>query len=250
MRTALVLLAALALAAYSPQTLRAGSTASPHDTYNIFADDCVDCHDLEAGGGDYALQITETVTDTCGTCHYLYLERFPGYGSATQGGNSIGSAKSAYNASGFDKNSVYGHNLESGPDTFSFARPLNLADQERPATAPTLSYDNAARLACASCHDLHGPDHRSGSVAPDPASLEAAASNRAAAKELCLSCHPDRRSGLSSIHNHPDDFCLDCHADPASGAEADFPHTGQNPNLLVDEPDSLCAVCHKAGNLP
>ncbi|KKL88134.1 hypothetical protein LCGC14_1927730, partial [marine sediment metagenome] len=44
----------------------------PHGGYDVSTDACLQCHDVHESSGDYVLLRFRTVTDTCGSCHYLY----------------------------------------------------------------------------------------------------------------------------------------------------------------------------------
>ena len=75
----------------------------------------------------------------------------------------------------------------------------------------------------------------------------------------CAECHDRRLEGAidpvdgSILHNHPDFACLQCHANNVSdGAPdgGDFPHSGEQLNLLSNVPDALCITCHVPGSLP
>ena len=49
----------------------------PHGGYSTATDACLQCHDIHESASDYVLLRWETVTDTCGSCHYLYLGQYP-----------------------------------------------------------------------------------------------------------------------------------------------------------------------------
>jgi len=46
----------------------------PHGGYSTSSDVCLQCHDIHEASADYVLLRYETVADTCGSCHYLYLQ--------------------------------------------------------------------------------------------------------------------------------------------------------------------------------
>src|SRR3972149_9442224 len=52
-----------------------GATGSdiPQGGYSALTDACLQCHDVHESAGDYVLLRWRTVTDVCGSCHFLYL---------------------------------------------------------------------------------------------------------------------------------------------------------------------------------
>lgn len=71
----LVLIACLALGLVllTSAVALAGGTQIPHGGYSTTTDACLQCHDVHEASGDYVLLRWNTVTNTCGSCHFLYL---------------------------------------------------------------------------------------------------------------------------------------------------------------------------------
>jgi len=67
----------MALAGESSVTVGTPGTAIPHGGYRSVSpasDACLQCHDIHEASADYVLLRYQTVADTCGSCHYLYLQ--------------------------------------------------------------------------------------------------------------------------------------------------------------------------------
>ncbi len=224
-RAAVLLVLAIAHPAAFPNS--AGSQQPAHRNYSALSDDCTDCHELEADQDKYALTRSETINDSCGSCHFLYIHEYrpsrPGSEAAAKlRSNSLGSTIGIYEENFESKDSVGGHGLRRGDGS---------------STWPYSDKPSAAGLNCASCHAPHRED------SPPQAA------------QACLKCH--RRQSSSSgrsaesapARNHPDQFCLYCHGDNLASWRRDFPHVG-SPDLLIGDADSLCLGCHKKGRLP
>ncbi len=130
----------------------------PHGGYSTTTDACLQCHDVHEAASDYVLLRWETVVDTCGSCHFLYLGEYPkdmsvaanqGSGGAGTYGptpaspgtvpayapgypgddtrpvpftaNNLGSRTSAYEVDYSEVNSHSGHLLQQGNGTYSHA---------------------------------------------------------------------------------------------------------------------------------
>lgn len=136
------------------------------------------------------------------------------------------------------------------------------------STVPNTDYDATNGLYCASCHTPHGNFGqqllKTGTAsetittkllsgAPNHSEPNLTLNSWAEGNQWCERCHDRRSSGSTTTHNHPSSYCLTCHANATDDGEADggdFPHTGDNANLLSKEPDALCVGCHKKGFLP
>ena len=201
--------------------------------------------------------------------------------------NNLGSRTSAYETSYASKDATPGHTLQRGSGSYVHADGVDangayipggddqltaIARAQYPNTVGTLQFEGTNGLFCASCHTPHGnfgqqlldsggdtvlgkilsgkPNH-----IPSAISIEDWATEGG---QWCEGCHVRRAPEYEDedgnvYHNHPDTFCLICHGNDASVGGAggtDFPHTGNNENLLSQEPDALCIDCHKAGTLP
>jgi len=290
----------------------------PHGGYDTSTDACLQCHDIHEAAGDYVLLRWSTVTDTCGSCHYLYSGRYPSTvgGSFGQGefsyntplagarpaydpkysgheirsvlptGNSIGARTSAYEVAWAAKDAAPGHNLQRGSGSFlfkdgkldnagyipgGFDRLTAIQKASYPNTVPATSFSGTNGLFCASCHTPHGNFGqellKTGASEPvGPKILSGKPNHSATALRIdnwdtdgskwCKKCHGKRDSEAvdpatgAAYHNHPDIYCLQCHTNDSNGLSSDFPHTGANENLLQQEPDGLCLLCHKKGALP
>lgn len=108
------------------------------------------------------------------------------------------------------------------------------------------SYFTAKR--CGECHQISitqnfsGPS-RSGMPTISFGSDEAAGGGRLPLKKICIGCHENRSATFASANNlwlHAPvtkDNCLVCHD----------PHRSKNPDLLKDETEKLCTMCHSEG---
>jgi len=200
--------------------------------------------------------------------------------------NSVGARTSAYEVPSASRTTHQGHRLQMGQAmggaSYLFAdgitstadyipggtsRLTAIEQAAYPNTVNVLSYSGTNGLYCASCHTPHGNYgqelYLDGTTTTAKGKILSGKPNHTTPRleisswvnegnEWCERCHDKRDSDpLSTYHNHPDTFCLVCHANATGpGASTDFPHTGDNPNLLSKEPDALCIDCHKAGLLP
>ncbi len=197
--------------------------------------------------------------------------------------NNLGSRTSAYEVDYSEVNSHSGHLLQQGNGTYLHADGVTADGSYIPgggsltaldramgpaATIPTLDRTGTNGLYCASCHTPHGAFGQMMDTAFSTKILSSKPNHIENALTLtdwsnqggqwCEACHAGREPEYEDIegnvyHNHPDQFCLNCHGDavPAGpGINSDFPHTGENDNLLTQEPDALCLDCHGYGTLP
>ncbi|HEX5130650.1 MAG TPA: DmsE family decaheme c-type cytochrome [Usitatibacter sp.] len=83
------------------------------------------------------------------------------------------------------------------------------------------------KVKCTSCHNPHG-------------ALSPAMVNSESIKDLCTSCHADKRGPF--IHEHPpvEESCLNCHN----------PHGSRSVKLLNEKVPNLCQDCHDAAQHP
>jgi DmsE family decaheme c-type cytochrome len=81
------------------------------------------------------------------------------------------------------------------------------------------------KVGCHDCHDPHG-------------SLTKASLRAESNRDLCVSCHADKRGPY--IHEHPPvmENCATCHT----------PHGSSHRALLAQKPPALCADCHPGGH--
>jgi len=257
--------------------------------YATVTDTCGSCHFLYLGkypnsaGGSWGQGTYNASTATPG----LTVAYNPGYNGNSQvetrtvlpTANSLGSRTSAYETA-WPMTTVPGHNLQRGSGSFLFkdgvtdnssyipggsGRLTAIEKAAYPNTVPTTSFAGTNGLFCASCHTPHGnfgqqllkvatsdtvspkllsgkPNHSATALRIDSWASEGA--------KWCEKCHDKRNSDSATYHNHPDTFCLQCHANSTAGPSTDFPHTGDNENLLSQEPDALCIECHKKNLLP
>lgn len=133
----------------------AAGTTIPHGGYDTTSDACLQCHDIHEATNDYVLLRYATVTDTCGSCHFLYstnpnpaggsfgqgtytagtpiVGQVPAYNPGYTGdetravvpatgswNNSIGSRTSAYEVLPAAKDTAPGHQLQRGAGSFLF----------------------------------------------------------------------------------------------------------------------------------
>lgn len=75
----------------------AAGTKIPHGGYDTSTDACLQCHDVHESAGDYVLTRWNTVTYTCGSCHYLYKTNPQLSQDASATANLGASARSAPN---------------------------------------------------------------------------------------------------------------------------------------------------------
>ena len=78
-----VALAVAMLAVTSGIALAVGQgSVIPHGGYDMNTDACLQCHDVHESTGDYVLTRWNTVTNTCGSCHFLYADDPVGAGGS------------------------------------------------------------------------------------------------------------------------------------------------------------------------
>jgi DmsE family decaheme c-type cytochrome len=81
------------------------------------------------------------------------------------------------------------------------------------------------KVQCHSCHEPHG--------AMTPVMLRAES-----ARDLCLTCHTDKRGPWIWQHAPVMENCATCHT----------PHGSAHNRLLAQKPPALCADCHPGGH--
>ncbi len=75
----LFLIVALALDAPTSYVYEKAKAQKIHGGYAMNGDICEQCHDINNSSGNFVLSRWRTVTDICGSCHYLYTEGPPRY---------------------------------------------------------------------------------------------------------------------------------------------------------------------------
>ncbi len=83
------------------------------------------------------------------------------------------------------------------------------------------------KIKCSSCHNPHG-------------ALSPAMVNAESVKELCTSCHADKRGPFMFEHAPVEESCLNCHN----------PHGTRAMKLLNEKLPNLCQDCHDAAQHP
>jgi predicted CXXCH cytochrome family protein len=101
---------------------------------------------------------------------------------------------------------------------------------------------------CDACHQItltqnFGGARRSGMPIINFGSGTAVGNSRLPLKKICVSCHENRSAPFASMNNlwlhapATKHNCLVCHN----------PHRSKYPDLLKDETDKLCTMCHSEG---
>jgi DmsE family decaheme c-type cytochrome len=83
------------------------------------------------------------------------------------------------------------------------------------------------KVKCTSCHNPHG-------------ALSPAMVNAASIKELCTTCHADKRGPFMFEHAPVEESCLNCHNS----------HGSRSVKLLNEKVPNLCQDCHDAAQHP
>jgi DmsE family decaheme c-type cytochrome len=83
------------------------------------------------------------------------------------------------------------------------------------------------KVKCTSCHNPHG-------------ALSPAMVNAESIKELCTTCHADKRGPWMFEHAPVEESCLNCHN----------PHGSRSVKLLNEKVPNLCQDCHDAAQHP
>jgi DmsE family decaheme c-type cytochrome len=83
------------------------------------------------------------------------------------------------------------------------------------------------KVKCTSCHNPHG-------------ALSPAMVNAESIKELCTTCHADKRGPFLFEHAPVEESCLNCHN----------PHGSRSVKLLNEKVPNLCQDCHDASSHP
>ena len=83
------------------------------------------------------------------------------------------------------------------------------------------------KVKCSSCHNPHG-------------ALSPAMVNAESIKELCTTCHADKRGPWMFEHAPVEESCLNCHN----------PHGSRSVKLLNEKVPNLCQDCHDAAQHP
>ena len=135
--------------------------------------------------------------------------------------------------------------------TQSAANTKNIADSQFAAAPYTTTVRQLAYKTCIGCHrDVRGeiikPSHHpiiEGKVGcqdcHDPhGALQKASLRNESIRDLCVTCHTDKRGPW--IHEHPPvmENCATCHT----------PHGSSHRALLAQKPPALCADCHPGGH--
>jgi predicted CXXCH cytochrome family protein len=129
-RILIALAVALAMVLAFTGMALATTTGIPHGGYAANSDVCLQCHDVHEAAADYVLLRYPTVTDMCGSCHYIYLQNpgtMPSYdgtaadsvGNVTglhMGGNGPGARSGGAGAFG---NAGFGETYNPGYGTSS-----------------------------------------------------------------------------------------------------------------------------------
>jgi DmsE family decaheme c-type cytochrome len=97
------------------------------------------------------------------------------------------------------------------------------AQMHRPSHHPLLE----GRIKCSSCHNPHG-------------ALSPSMVNNESTRDLCLSCHADKRGPFIFEHPPVEENCLSCHN----------PHGSRSVKLLREKVPNLCQDCHDASQHP
>ena len=123
------------------------------------------------------------------------------------------------------------------PEIAPFKTTLRVAQQEvcftchrdirglvaRPSHHPIVE----GKVKCSSCHNPHG-------------ALSPAMVNAESIKELCTTCHADKRGPFLFEHAPVEESCLNCHN----------PHGSRSVKLLNEKVPNLCQDCHDAAQHP
>ena len=179
---------------------------------------CGTCHEPAAEGGK-AWALTAPVPDLCVTCH-------DDPRTASAGGSHAGGGQRV-------------HPPVAEGECLACHTP-HASDQDHLLAAPEADL-------CGTCHDEAGKA-RSAKAAHKPAVAECTACHashagpagllRAAAPDLCRSCHPGVTEEIARPVTHPpakEQECLTCHD----------PHGSDHPGILVESGASLCLQCHQ-----
>jgi predicted CXXCH cytochrome family protein len=230
---------------------------------------CLTCHDIHEAEADYVLLREATVTETCATCHNLYLDTSIVGGAPVPAGDEIGGAgsgvfpawsgtlattsdRSAYKTT--DAVAHSGHTLpEKAADLLEvgmsgnltaiqiWAQPPTIDDpdtwQGYSANAPFLTdatdFTATGGLYCASCHTPHGAYGQQISAATQVGPNW----NGGQHQNKLLSSRPNHNSDVVSV---PDwagfgsRWCLACHDRRAPDHAAG----------LYNHPSTMCLDCH------
>jgi DmsE family decaheme c-type cytochrome len=94
------------------------------------------------------------------------------------------------------------------------------AQMNKPSHHPVIE----GKMSCADCHNPHG-------------TLNSSMIKAETTRDLCLSCHADKRGPW--IHEHPpvEENCMNCHT----------PHGSNHNRMLAMKPPHLCQECHRTG---
>ncbi|NIA24950.1 MAG: hypothetical protein GWP04_05210 [Gammaproteobacteria bacterium] len=132
-----------------------GIDVAPHGGYSSATNQCLQCHDVHAATGDYALMAQSSVNAVCMTCHTATSPTAPGSGP---GSGTIGTAsvRAVYTESGGGEhtqgtNSVDGNTMTQSEWSYPGPPSANAT-----TAAGTGTSDASGGLYCASCHTPHG----------------------------------------------------------------------------------------------
>ena len=233
-----------------------------HDGFDTMGGYCDLCHGISAAAEMYPVTSLDQASLFCVTCHVPGVPR-PDAAIVFSSNHVPGGAPAPHNfdsAGGQPPSStrLILNSLGAGISVY----------QEDPYNPSVSGHKGMKCLNCHTAHSAPGDQIKTsqgrtagGKIlktrptrtlsladAPAPLVLDNWAAQGAA---WCLSCHPQDASVTG--HNHPDYLCLQCHQDTGVVSElsaAQFPHTGNTPNLLAADPDVLCLSCHPNGSMP
>ncbi len=169
---------------------------------------CLSCHSGQRQLENWAVAKHRKVDVTCVNCHSVH--QTPSAANAKQI-RSASFAAAPYTTTA--RSLAYKNCVECHRDT--------RAEILKPSHHPIVE----GKVTCQDCHDPHGSLNRN--------SIRAEST-----RDLCISCHADKRGPY--IHEHPPvmENCGTCHT----------PHGSAHRALLAQKPPALCADCHPGGH--
>src|SRR5436190_1409523 len=175
--------------------------------------------------------------EVCKGCHEAYFNSFSG----TVHGNKSQPRSPASNAGCANCHSTHGDRDTllkiTNPQIAPLVNTSRVPQQEvcftchrdiralvmRPSHHPIVE----GKVKCTSCHNPHG-------------ALSPAMVNAESIKELCTTCHADKRGPFLYEHAPVEESCLNCHN----------PHGARTVKLLNEKVPNLCQDCHDAAQHP
>jgi predicted CXXCH cytochrome family protein len=251
-----------------------GHTFDPASGHPESTNKCLQCHDIHDAAADYVLLVQSTVTDTCGTCHNLYLTAPSGARadhSDPTGVNGfpgiIGTVaeRTAYKETRVDAANLSGHRLPNdlvgvthdlAAMGVSELTALNIWANGTPSgdgspfqwaayspLAPNVTgadaFEATGGLYCASCHTPHGAFGQQLDVA---IRIDAGVDSQHDNKLLSSRPNHTTRDLSTLITDWPSEgylYCMACH----DGRAPD--HTiGSVEDNLYNHPVEFCLICH------